>query len=362
MSGLPHKRARSEAAQSSSSFVALTDVNEYSHPKFRAMSDLWRAGELCDFTVKVETSEFICHKLVLASSSAYFRGLLPGDRFADSHVHELNGMQAAIFVYVLTFLYDGECSVAVDALLPMLEAAVFLQMESLQQVVAAALMQHFSATNCIIAWNFAERAGLGELQSAAKAHALDHFEDVAAMEAFADNLRREMLVELLASDKLDANEEVVFKALVAWLRAQKAADREADAVAGLLQHVRFALMKPAFISEVVEQEPLMNSVPAFKVLSQAMKEGNFGMKTPRTTLRIGMGGSLDPLATVEHAVEIAMIVPANVSKETRKVQFIVNGTKYTAVLPGWLKVGDTFRARVPVTPAVSAAGRPRSSL
>jgi hypothetical protein len=146
------------------------------------------------------------------------------------------------------------------------------------------------------------------------------------------------------------------------LRAQKAADREADAVAGLLQHVRFALMKPAFISEVVEQEPLMNSVPAFKVLSQAMKEGNFGMKTPRTTLRIGMGGSLDPLATVEHAVEVAMIVPANVSKETRKVQFIVNGTKYTAVLPGWLKVGDTFRARVPVTPAVSAAGRPRSSL
>ena len=173
MSGLlPHKRARTEAAQSSASSVALTDVNEYSHPKFRAMSELWRAGELCDFTVKVENSEFLCHKLVLASASAYFRGLLPGDRFADSQVHELNGMQAAIFVYVLTFLYDGECSVAVDALLPMLEAAVFLQMESLQQVVAAALMQHLSATNCIIAWNFAERAGLGEMQSAAKAHAL----------------------------------------------------------------------------------------------------------------------------------------------------------------------------------------------
>ena len=181
------------------------------------------------------------------------------------------------------------------------------------------------------------------------------------MEAFAGNLRREMRVELLASDKLDAKEEVVFKALVAWLRAQKAADREADAVAGLLQHVRFALMKPAFISEVVEREPLMNSVPAFKVLSQAMKEANFGMKTPRTTLRIGMGGSLDPLATVEHAVEVAMIVPANVSKENRKVQFIVNGIKYMAVLPECLKAGDRFCARVPVAPAVLEAGRPRSS-
>jgi len=356
---LPHKRARTEAAQSSASSVALTDVNEYSHPKFRAMSELWRAGELCDFTVKVENSEFLCHKLVLASASAYFRGLLPGDRFADSHVHELNGMQAAIFAHLLTFLYDGECSVAEDVLLPMLEAAVFLQMESLQQVVAAALMQHLSAANCIMTWDFAERAGLGEMQSAAKAHALDHFEEVAAMEAFAGNLRREMLVELLASDKLDAKEEVVFKALFAWLRAQKAADREADAVAGLLQHVRFALMKPAFISEVVEREPLMNSVPAFKVLSQAMKEANFGMKTPRTTLR--MGGSLEPPATVEHAVEVAMIVPANVSKENRKVQFIVNGIKYMAVLPECLKAGDRFCARVPVAPAVLEAGRPRSS-
>jgi hypothetical protein len=151
----------------------------------------------------------------------------------------------------------------------------------------------------------------------------------------------------------------VFKALLAWLRAQKAADREADAVAGLLQHVRFALMKPAFISEVVEREPLMNSVPAFKVLSQAMKEANFGMKTPRTTLR--MGGSLEPPATVEHAVEVAMIVPANVSKENRKVQFIVNGIKYMAVLPECLKAGDRFCARVPVAPAVLEAGRPRSS-
>ena len=74
------------------------------------MSRSWRAGELCDITIKVEGSSFACHKLVLASASAYFRGLLPGDRYADSHDHELTDMQAAVFEQLLTFVYDGECS------------------------------------------------------------------------------------------------------------------------------------------------------------------------------------------------------------------------------------------------------------
>ena len=56
---------------------------------------MWRAGELCDFEVIVEGSSFTCHKLVLAASSDYFRALLPGERFADSHDHTLQEMRSA---------------------------------------------------------------------------------------------------------------------------------------------------------------------------------------------------------------------------------------------------------------------------
>ena len=47
--------------------------------------------------------------------------------------------------------------------------------------------------------------------------------------------------------------------------------------------------------------------------------------------------------------EVAMIVPADV-KADRKIEFVVDGVKYSAVLPEGLKAGDTFRSRVPATP------------
>jgi hypothetical protein len=47
--------------------------------------------------------------------------------------------------------------------------------------------------------------------------------------------------------------------------------------------------------------------------------------------------------------EVAMIVPADV-KADRKIEFVVDGVKYSAVLPEGLKAGDTFRARIPATP------------
>ena len=50
---------------------------------------------------------------------------------------------------------------------------------------------------------------------------------------------------------------------------------------------------------------------------------------------------------------VAMIVPADVKacvKADRKIEFVVDGVKYSAVLPEGLKAGDTFRARIPATP------------
>lgn len=45
--------------------------------------------------------------------------------------------------------------------------------------------------------------------------------------------------------------------------------------------------------------------------------------------------------------EVAMIVPDDV-KPDRRIEFVVDDIKYSAVLPEGLKAGDTFRARIPV--------------
>jgi len=49
---------------------------------------------------------------------------------------------------------------------------------------------------------------------------------------------------------------------------------------------------------------------------------------------------------VQATKEVAMIVPNDV-KADRKIEFVVDDVKYSAVLPDGLKAGDTFRARIP---------------
>jgi len=65
--------------------------------------------------------------------------------------------------------------------------------------------------------------------------------------------------------------------------------------------------------------------------------------------------ALPPLQPVPQATkEVAMIVPADV-KADRKIEFIVDDVKYSAVLPEGLAAGETFRARIPVAPIITPA-------
>jgi hypothetical protein len=84
----------------------------------------------------------------------------------------------------------------------------------------------------------------------------------------------------------------VFRALILWLRAQPAAARDESSVSSLLGRIRFACLSDAFLSDVVETEPLMDTRSALRVLAQAMKEKGFGARTPRTAPRCGV--SLSP--------------------------------------------------------------------
>ena len=61
-----------------------------------------------------------------------------------------------------------------------------------------------------------------------------------------------------------------------WLTAQPAEAREPDEVAKLLEHIRFATIRRAFITERVQPHELMQSMPAYKVLAEALADSCFG--------------------------------------------------------------------------------------
>ncbi|EOD11292.1 hypothetical protein EMIHUDRAFT_214578 [Emiliania huxleyi CCMP1516] len=283
------KRARAEAPVET---ATLTDPDEH-HPTFRQLATLWRAGQLCDVTFTVEGRSFSAHKLVLAAASAYVRALVDGPRFADSSSDALtlDEMPAAAFELLLEWIYSGSCNAPLNLLQPLLLAAGRLQVPALEMAAANALAERLDATNCSNLWAFAERAALVDLAAAAKAFALNHFQEIAGDAAFL-NLPRAQLEVLLSSDDIALKEELVFENLMLWLSAQPAEAREPDEVAKLLEHIRFATMERAFITERVQPHELMQSMPAYKVLAEALADSCFGAGTARSAPRGGSCGWL----------------------------------------------------------------------
>ncbi|EOD11141.1 hypothetical protein EMIHUDRAFT_214981 [Emiliania huxleyi CCMP1516] len=281
------KRARAEAPVET---ATLTDPDEH-HPTFRQLATLWRAGQLCDVTFTVEGRSFSAHKLVLAAASAYVRALVDGPRFADSSSDALtlDEMPAAAFELLLEWIYSGSCNAPLNLLQPLLLAAGRLQVPALE--MAAAQAERLDATNCSDLWAFAERAALVDLAAAAKAFALNHFQEIAGDAAFL-NLPRAQLEVLISSDDIALKEELVFENLMLWLAAQPAEAREPDEVAKLLEHIRFATMERAFITARVQPHELMQSMPAYKVLADALADSCFGAGTARSAPRGGSCGWL----------------------------------------------------------------------
>jgi len=284
------KRARAEEAPVQT--ATLTDPDEH-HPTFRQLATLWRAGQLCDVTFTVEGRSFSAHKLVLAAASAYVRALVDGPRFADSSSDTLtlDEMPAAAFELLLEWIYSGSCNAPLNLLQPLLLAAGRLQMPALEMAAAKALAERLDATNCSDLWAFAERAALVDLAAAAKAFALNHFQEIAGDAAFL-SLPRAQLEVLLSSDDIALKEELVFENLMLWLAAQPAEAREPDEVAKLLEHIRFATMERAFITQRVQPHELMQSMPAYKVLADALADSCFGAGTARSAPRGGSCGWL----------------------------------------------------------------------
>ena len=160
-----------------------------SHPS--SLISLWRSNSYSDVDVIVEGQAFYAHRLVLASGSEYLSALvenspplaMQGRRRAA--VVELPGVSADAFEVLLEWLYCGEVGLAPSLLPSVLDAAVRLELTSLQSAVARALEDNLSAETCLVAWEAAECQGLAALAEASKTVALREFDNLVHLDAFA---------------------------------------------------------------------------------------------------------------------------------------------------------------------------------
>jgi len=160
---------------------------------------------------------------------------------------------------------------------------------ALQAAVEHELIERLSPENVWTTLTLSDQHELAKLRAAALFTAAEQF-TAASRSADFVTVPQARLEQLLADDKLQVEkEEEVFDAIIRWLRAQPggAVNDEKTTVA-LLQHARFPCMKYEYIQSHVQQEPLMQSAAAMKVLTQAMLEKSYSITSPRTRSRLGL--------------------------------------------------------------------------
>ncbi|KAK3287370.1 hypothetical protein CYMTET_5117 [Cymbomonas tetramitiformis] len=189
----------------------------------------------------------------------------------------------AAFSAVLDFMYLGVCELVDDSLLvPVLEAASLLQIQSLIDLCANAIAERISLHSCVGAWALAERHELPSLAVAAQAQTRACFGDLPLKALVV--IEHHMLCALLADDQLVVqSEELLFEAVERWYAAQSPPPT-ADATAELVERIRFPLMGQTFVNDKVLAAPMMQTLPASKALAKVLLAN---MLTP-AKYRIGM--------------------------------------------------------------------------
>ncbi|XP_041920510.1 kelch repeat and BTB domain-containing protein 8 isoform X1 [Alosa pseudoharengus] len=207
------------------------------------LKQLLDAQQLCDVTLLVEGKRFMCHRVLLAAVSPYFRAMFTSP-LVESRLTEirLEEVTPAVMDTVIQFIYTGEAGLSLDTAEDLFVAASRLQVMPLQDLCSRFLFEHLSVENCLGMYSLARSHHDQLLLRASLRLVAQHFPRVARQRDFL-LLDPGTLGSLLESDRLGVESETeVYDAARRWAEHQPA--ERYTHMPALLRHLRPGLLAP----------------------------------------------------------------------------------------------------------------------
>ncbi|MFH4980882.1 hypothetical protein AB6A40_007591 [Gnathostoma spinigerum] len=231
---------------------------KHSRLSLEQINEMRSDGSLCDVTLVVDSVHINAHRLVLAASSNYFKAMFTSE-MAESRQQEVQMVDISprTLRTLIDFCYTGEISVTDFNVQQLLPAACLLQLNEIQEVCCEYLKKQLDPSNCLGIRAFADTHACRDLMRIAEKFTHHNFQDVASSEEFLF-LPFSQLVNIISSEELNVrSEEVVFTAVMAWIRHDIASRRRL--LPEVLEHVRLPLCPAKFLVSVVSEDPLIKS-------------------------------------------------------------------------------------------------------
>ncbi|XP_060077456.1 kelch-like protein 3 [Ylistrum balloti] len=119
---------------------------------FDELASLWERNLFCDVVFEVNSKKYKCHRIVLASISAYLQRIFHQTR---RHVIRIRNIQNEIFENVLKFAYTGSMEIKNSNVFEMIFVCSYLEIPSLVNVCALVAVDLIDPQNCFEVIKFA---------------------------------------------------------------------------------------------------------------------------------------------------------------------------------------------------------------
>ncbi|XP_043953399.1 kelch-like protein 33 [Gambusia affinis] len=217
-----------------------------------SIKQLWMDRVGCDVRLEAIGGSVLVHRVILAVSSDYFRGMFTlGMKESLQSCVSLPFLLASDLEVLIGSSYNGALPLNWTGVFEIACLSFQLQYQPALSLCFSFLQQEINAHTCLDVVSFAEAYEMAHLLEAADDFVLRQFQEVACTSKFKD-LSAKQLVKYLNSNSLCVSSElVVFNAVLSWIQAKPS--RRIRLADELMKTVQFSLMTFKEFKEVQSQ-------------------------------------------------------------------------------------------------------------
>lgn len=263
----------------------------------RRMEAYYARGQLCDVTLVAGSRRIKAHRLVLSAASDYFAAMFTSPVLeATQEEVALRDMDSDALLTLINYCYTGTLELHEDTVEVVLSTAHHLLLTEVVEVCCDFLTKQLHPANCLGIQLFADTQGCSELHRLASKYTAEHFQEVMQHQEFVQ-LPPEEAAHLLASEDLNVpSEELIFQALMVWLKYDL--EERTKNMADLLSLVKLPLLSPQFLTDHIETNVLFKeNRECQELILEALKyhllpERRSALQSPRTKPRKSTVGDM----------------------------------------------------------------------
>lgn len=229
---------------------------------FKKFLEYKKNGKFCDVILKLhDDTEIPAHRNVLASTIPLFEAIFKEN---NEKIVKVEGIHDPhVFDSIINYCYGAQIEINQENVEKLLNCAEYLQIKYLKPPIEKFLKTNLSLENVLKTKRLAKLHDLSKLISAIKKFIDDNFSNFASTEEFLE-MKSQELIEIIKRDELRVSEDVVYEAVIKWIKY--AVPDRMPILAEVFSNVRFCLLSPEYLVDVVRDENLIQNSPECKHL------------------------------------------------------------------------------------------------